>query len=148
MGCKTHAVKDGYSNSFYPLVPVVTSPQLVPSFTTAGSRGFIFVSLHIAMTNPLLNPKKIVQIGIDRGWIKPAPPVVEENEPIKVKVQKKLNVRKYVRERRSKFHSKGLNSSGKPRRKKERPELLGLSGREYHRLHMQIWRKEMAVKTK
>lgn len=82
------------------------------------------------MQMEISTPQEIVAAGIRNGWVKPP-----------ARPQRKLTATECTRIRRAEYIAQGLNSRGKPRRNQPRPELRGLTGREYHTAYMQRQRK-------
>lgn len=50
---------------------------------------------------------------------------------------------KYQKPCRERYKAQGLTARGKPRINKLHPALAGLHGRDYHRLFMREWRREL-----
>ena len=76
--------------------------------------------------------KSLIHRAIKLGWIRrsPAP---------------ELKTESYLRrETRAKWHARGLNSHGHPRRNKPHPELANLDRKTYHREYMRTWRHKIS----
>jgi hypothetical protein len=78
----------------------------------------------------------LITRAIEHGWLRhsPAP---------KIKTESHLR-----RELRARWHARGLNSRGRPRRNRRRPELTGLDRQTYLRKYMRLWRLTRNVKRK
>jgi hypothetical protein len=80
--------------------------------------------------HPEFNP--LIRRAIQLGWLRfsPAP---------KIKTDSYLR-----RELRAHWHSRGLNSNGRPRKNSPRPALIGLDRKTYHRQYMRLWRSKIS----
>lgn len=85
-----------------------------------------------------MNARELVQLGIDRGWIKL--PAAEQSH-LRVAADRRAKKREWYRQRQERFKQQGLTCFGKPYKNKKHPELKGLSGKAYHLEYIRRQRK-------
>ena len=75
--------------------------------------------------------QSLIHRALELGWIrKPTAPEMKPESYLR-------------RETRARWHARGLNSAGKPRRNQPHPDLAGLNRKTYHREYMRRWRNKM-----
>lgn len=96
-----------------------------------------------------MEARRVVAFGFEKGWITVRPPLPDvllfrgnnkrlpnSRTPTLLKRQKRDA---YIKQRDG-FYARGLTAWGTKLKSKLRPELKGLTGRDYHCKYMRLWR--------